>query len=122
MLPGIDGFVLHQRCLACRAIKEALAVPRNKLAGTWHVFGNLQGQKYTKGGYIQIKPETKCPNAQGLTGAQVYWRQSRCGPRASAYCMKVRGIQVDRPGMNSTSASTTSSHRMNAQQYFTVWS
>lgn len=32
-------------------IDEALAVPRNKLAGTWYVFGNLQGQKYTKGGW-----------------------------------------------------------------------
>jgi integrase len=30
---------------------EALAVKRNKLAGSWYVFGNLQGQKYTKGGW-----------------------------------------------------------------------
>jgi hypothetical protein len=32
-------------------VDEALRVPRNKLAGTWYVFGNLQGQRYTKGGW-----------------------------------------------------------------------
>lgn len=32
-------------------VNEALAVPRNKLAGTWFVFGNLRGQRYTKGGW-----------------------------------------------------------------------
>lgn len=32
-------------------IDESLAVKRNKLAGAWHVFGNLNGQKYTKGGW-----------------------------------------------------------------------
>jgi hypothetical protein len=39
------------------AIKEALAIPRNKLAGTWYVFGNLQGQKYTKGGWKKTLSE-----------------------------------------------------------------
>jgi integrase len=32
-------------------IDEALAIPRGKLAGTWFVFGNLRGQRYTKGGW-----------------------------------------------------------------------
>ncbi len=32
-------------------IDEALAVKRHKLAGSWYVFGNLDGQKYTKGGW-----------------------------------------------------------------------
>jgi len=32
-------------------IDEALAVKRNKLAGSWYVFGNLGGQRYTKGGW-----------------------------------------------------------------------
>lgn len=37
---------------ALRAVvDEALAVKRNKLAGSWYVFGNLGGQKYTKGGW-----------------------------------------------------------------------
>jgi len=34
-----------------KTINEALAIPRNKLAGSWFVFGNLRGQKYTKGGW-----------------------------------------------------------------------
>ena len=32
-------------------INEALAVQRNKLAGAMYVFGNMQGQQYTKGGW-----------------------------------------------------------------------
>lgn len=32
-------------------IDDALAVKRHKLAGAWYVFGNLNGQKYTKGGW-----------------------------------------------------------------------
>lgn len=32
-------------------VDEALAVKRNELAGSWYVFGNLQGQRYTKGGW-----------------------------------------------------------------------
>jgi hypothetical protein len=32
-------------------IDEALAIQRNKLAGAWFVFGNLNGQRYTKGGW-----------------------------------------------------------------------
>ena len=32
-------------------IDEALAVQRHKLAGSWYVFGNLNGQRYTKGGW-----------------------------------------------------------------------
>ncbi len=38
-------------------IQEALTVPRNKLAGSWYVFGNLQGQKYTKGGWKKTLSE-----------------------------------------------------------------
>lgn len=32
-------------------IQEALALKRNKVAGTFLVFGNMQGQQYTKGGW-----------------------------------------------------------------------
>jgi hypothetical protein len=32
-------------------IDVALSVKRNKLAGAWFLFGNLDGQKYTKGGW-----------------------------------------------------------------------
>jgi len=32
-------------------IDEAVTVKRNKLAGSWYVFGNLSGQRYTKGGW-----------------------------------------------------------------------
>lgn len=33
------------------AVDEAVAIKRNKLAGSWYVFGNLSGQRYTKGGW-----------------------------------------------------------------------
>ena len=33
------------------AVDEALAIKRNKLAGSWYIFGNLSGQRYTKGGW-----------------------------------------------------------------------
>ncbi len=37
-----------------KTIDEALAVKRNKVAGTWYIFGNLSGQKYTKGGWKKM--------------------------------------------------------------------
>ncbi len=35
-------------------IDEALAIKRHKVAGTWHIFGNLSGQRYTKGGWKKM--------------------------------------------------------------------
>jgi integrase len=32
-------------------VNEALAIQRGKLAASWYVFGNLRGQRYTKGGW-----------------------------------------------------------------------
>lgn len=32
-------------------VDEALALKRNKVAGTWYIFGNMSGQRYTKGGW-----------------------------------------------------------------------
>lgn len=32
-------------------IREAMAIKRNKVAGTFFLFGNMQGQQYTKGGW-----------------------------------------------------------------------
>lgn len=32
-------------------VDEALAIKRHALAGSWYVFGNLSGQRYTKGGW-----------------------------------------------------------------------
>src|SRR5690606_7553133 len=34
-----------------KTIDEALAIKRNDLSGDWYIFGNLKGQKYTKGGW-----------------------------------------------------------------------
>lgn len=46
-------------------VDEALAVKRNQLAGSWYVFGNLQGQRYTKGGWKKTLSELmkKCVEA-----------------------------------------------------------
>ena len=32
-------------------IDEAIAIKRNSLAGTMFIFGNMRGQRYTKGGW-----------------------------------------------------------------------
>jgi hypothetical protein len=32
-------------------IDEAVAIKRHAVAGTWYVFGNMRGQRYTKGGW-----------------------------------------------------------------------
>lgn len=32
-------------------IDEALSITRHKLAGSWYLFGNLEGQRYSKGGW-----------------------------------------------------------------------
>lgn len=32
-------------------VDEAIAIERGQLAGAWYVFGNLKGQRYTKGGW-----------------------------------------------------------------------
>jgi len=32
-------------------VDEALTIQRRRLAGSWYVFGNLNGQRYTKGGW-----------------------------------------------------------------------
>lgn len=49
-------------------IEEALSIKRNKLAGSWYVFGNLQGQKYTKGGWKKTLSELmkKCAEKAAL--------------------------------------------------------
>jgi hypothetical protein len=46
-------------------IDEALSIQRNKLAGSWYVFGNLNGQRYTKGGWKATlsKLMTACESA-----------------------------------------------------------
>jgi hypothetical protein len=49
-MPQIEGLIEWSPELKA-TIEEALAIKRNKLAGSWYVFGNLQGQKYTKGGW-----------------------------------------------------------------------
>lgn len=41
-----DGIVFIPRA----TIDEALAIQRNKIAGSWYVFGNLSGQRFTKRG------------------------------------------------------------------------
>jgi len=37
-----------------QTLDEALDVRRNKVAGSWFIFGNLSGQKYTKGGWKKM--------------------------------------------------------------------
>ena len=43
-------------------VDEALAIERNKLAGSWYVFGNLRDQRDTKGGWkaTLAKPMDAC--------------------------------------------------------------
>jgi integrase len=47
---GVEGLIEWSPELRA-TIDEALAVPRNKDAGEWYVFGNLKGERYTKGGW-----------------------------------------------------------------------
>lgn len=48
----VERFALIEWSDELRAtIDEAMAIERGKLAGAWYVFGNLKGQRYTKGGW-----------------------------------------------------------------------
>jgi integrase len=46
------------------AIDEALKIKRNKDAGTMYIFGNMQGQKYTKGGWKSSLDDLMFPCVQ----------------------------------------------------------
>lgn len=48
-------------------IDEALEVKRHEIAGTWYVFGNMKGQRYTKGGWkaTLAKLMTECQKEAG---------------------------------------------------------
>lgn len=48
----VDRYALIEWSDELRAtVDEALAIERRELAGSWYVFGNLRGQRYTKGGW-----------------------------------------------------------------------
>jgi hypothetical protein len=53
-------------------VDEALAIERGKLVGTWYVFGNLRGQRYTKGGWkaTLAKLMRACVAEAARTGVQ----------------------------------------------------
>lgn len=48
--PQIQGLIEWSDELRA-TIDEVLQIQRRKLAGSWYVFGNLNGQRYTKGGW-----------------------------------------------------------------------
>ena len=46
----IEGLIEWSDALKA-AVDEALQIDRKKVAGSWYVFGNMSGQRYTKGGW-----------------------------------------------------------------------
>lgn len=94
-------------------IDEALAIKRNKLAGAWYVFGNLDGQKYTKGGWkaTLARLMTRCAevSAERKIAFQPFSLQD-CRPKGVTDKMARGDLDV-------TDATMHSSERMVRQVY-----
>jgi integrase len=94
-------------------IDEALAIHRNKLAGSWYVFGNLSGQRYTKGGWKATlsKLMTECMTEAGR-------RKIAFAPFSLQDCrpMGVTG-KLARGDLDTQDATAHTSERMLRQVY-----
>ncbi len=94
-------------------IDEALAIKRNKLAGAWYLFGNLNGQRYTKGGWkaTLARLMTRCAEvaAERKIAFQAFSLQD-CRPKGVTDKMARGDLDV-------TDATMHSSERMVRQVY-----
>lgn len=94
-------------------ITEALAIKRNKLAGAWYVFGNLGGQRYTKGGWkaTLARLMTRCAEVAAE-------RRIAFAPFSLQDC-RPKGVsdKMARGDTDTTDATMHSSERMVRQVY-----
>lgn len=94
-------------------VDEALAITRREDAGTWYVFGNLKGQRYTKGGWkaTLAKLMTECMAEAG--------KQKVAFARFSLQDCRPKGVsdKMARGDRDVVDATMHSSERMVRQVY-----
>lgn len=94
-------------------ITETLAIKRNKVAGTMYLFGNMQGQKYTKGGWKSSLDDLMFPcllEAQKRGIAFTRFSLQDCRPMAVT-------DKLERGDMDTKTATGHSSDKMIATVY-----
>jgi hypothetical protein len=94
-------------------IDQALAIKRHKLAGAWYVFGNLNGQRYTKGGW-------KATLAKLMTECEAEAARRKIAFRAfSLQDCRPKGVsdKMARGDTDTVDATLHSSERMVRQVY-----
>lgn len=94
-------------------ITETLAIKRNKVAGTMYLFGNMQGQRYTKGGWKSSLDDLMFPCVEEAAKRGIPFQRfslQDCRPMAVT-------DKLERGDLDTKSATGHSSDKMIATVY-----
>lgn len=94
-------------------VKEAQAIKRTKVAGTMYVFGNMRGQKYTKGGWKSVLDDLMFACVKEATERGIPFK------RFSLQDCRPMGVttKLDRGHTDTKNATGHTSDKMIAQVY-----
>ena len=86
-------------------IDEAIAIKRNSVAGTMFVFGNMRGQRYTKGGWKAMLDDLmrECEKAAAERRmAFVKFSLQDCRPKGGATSLNAATLTLRTPHCTQT--------------------